>query len=84
MLSGSVIASVFNTLGATFGNVILFVIISMVGNALHLALNLLGCYVHDLRLQCLEFFGRFYKEGGRPYQPLAIDTKYVDVIKEEN
>ncbi len=84
MLSGSVIASVFNTLGATFGNVILFVIISMVGNALNLALNLLGCYVHDLRLQCLEFFGRFYKEGGKPYQPLAINTKYVDVIKEEN
>ena len=83
MLSGSVIASVFNTLGATFGNVILFVIISMVGNALNLALNLLGCYVHDLRLQCLEFFGRFYKEGGRPYQPLAIQTNYVDVIKEE-
>jgi len=84
MLSGSVIASVFNTLGATFGNVILFVIISMIGNALNLALNLLGCYVHDLRLQCLEFFGRFYKEGGKPYQPLTIQTKYVDVIKEEN
>ena len=83
MVSGSVIASVFNTLGATFGNVILFVIISMVGNALNLALNLLGCYVHDLRLQCLEFFGRFYKEGGKPYQPLTIQTKYVDVIKEE-
>jgi len=84
MLSGSVIASVFNTLAATFGSVILFIIISMVGNALNLALNLLGCYVHDLRLQCLEFFNRFYKEGGKPYQPLAIQTKYVDVIKEEN
>ena len=56
----------------------------MVGNGLNLALNLLGCYVHDLRLQCLEFFNRFYKEGGKPYQPLAIQTKYVDVIKEEN
>lgn len=84
MVSGSVIASVFNTLGATFGNVVLFVIIAMVGNALNLALNLLGCYVHDLRLQCLEFFGRFYKEGGKPYKPLAIDTKYVEVIKEEH
>ena len=51
--------------------------------ALNLALNLLGCYVHDLRLQCLEFFNRFYKEGGKPYKPLAIQTKYVDVIKEE-
>ena len=84
MLSGSVIASVFNTLGATFGNVILFVIVAMIGNALNLALNLLGCYVHDMRLQCLEFFNRFYKEGGRPYRPLSIDTNYVDVIKEEH
>ncbi len=84
MLSGSVIASVFNTLGATFGNVFLFIIIAMIGNALNLVLNLLGCYVHDLRLQCLEFFNRFYKEGGKPYKPLAIQTQYVDVIKEEN
>lgn len=84
MLSGSVIASVFNTLGATFGNVILFILISMIGNALNLALNLLGCYVHDLRLQCLEFFNRFYEEGGKPYRPLSIQTKYVDVIKEEH
>ena len=56
---------------------------ALIGNALNLALNLLGCYVHDLRLQCLEFFNRFYKEGGKPYKPLAIQTKYVDVIKEE-
>ncbi len=84
MVSGSVIAQVFNTLGATFGNVVLFLIISLLGNALNLALSLLGGYVHDLRLQCLEFFGRFYKEGGKPYKPLSIQTKYVDIIKEEN
>ena len=54
MLSGSIIASVFNQLGAVTGNVIAFVIISALGNALNFALNLLGCYVHDLRLQCLE------------------------------
>ena len=84
MVSGSVIAQVFNTLGATFCNVVLFLIISLLGNALNLALSLLGGYVHDLRLQCLEFFGRFYKEGGKPYNPLSIQTKYVDIIKEEN
>ncbi len=84
MVSGSVIASVFNTLGATTGIVPVFLLISLLGNALNLALSLLGAYVHDLRLQCLEFFGRFYKEGGRPYQPLSIDTQYVSIIKEEN
>ncbi len=83
MLAGSVIAQVFNTLGSAFGNVVAFVIISMIGNLLNLALNLLGCYVHDLRLQCLEYFGRFYKEGGKPFRPLDLQTKYVDILKEE-
>lgn len=83
MLSGSVIASVFNTLGAAIGNVVVFVIIAMVGNTLNMVLNLLGCYVHDLRLQCLEYFNRFYKDGGKAYQPLSIETKYYDIIKEE-
>ena len=82
MLAGSVIAQVFNTLGSVTGNVVGFVIISFIGNMLNFALNLLGCYVHDLRLQCLEFFGRFYKEGGKPFRPLFIHTTYVD-IKEE-
>lgn len=84
MLAGSVISQVFNTLGSVFGNVVGFVIISLIGNALNLALNLLGCYVHDLRLQCLEYFGRFYKEGGRAFSPLKVETQYVDIIKEEN
>ena len=83
MLAGAVIAQVFNTLGSVTGNVVGFVVISLIGNALNLALNLLGCYVHDLRLQCLEFFGRFYKEGGRQFRPMAFETKYVD-IKEDN
>ncbi len=84
MLSGSVIASVFNTLGATTGIVPVFIVISLLGNLLNFALCVLGAYVHDLRLQCLEFFGRFYEEGGKPYRPLSVDTKYVDIIKEEN
>ena len=79
MLAGSVIAQVFNTIGAIFGNVFIFIIISLFGNALNFALNLLGCFVHDLRLQCLEFFKAFYKDGGKPFKPLEINTKYVTV-----
>jgi len=82
MLSGAVIAQVFNTLAALTGNVITFFIIAMVGNGLNMALNLLGCYVHDMRLQCLEFFGRFYEDGGKPFEPVKIDTKYVDIISQ--
>ncbi len=81
MLAGSVIAQVFNTLGAIPGNIVIFLVISLAGNALNFALNLLGCYVHDLRLQCLEYFGKFYEDGGKPFKPLAMETKYVDITK---
>ena len=83
MLAGSVIAQVFNTIGAIAGNIFVFLLISIVGNALNFALNLLGCFVHDLRLQCLEYFGKFYEDGGKPFRPLAFNTKYVSVTNDK-
>lgn len=83
MMAGAIIAQVFNTLGSVFG-LVPFIIIALIGNVLNLVLNLLGCYVHTLRLQCLEFFGRFYKDGGKAFDPLAVHTNYVDVIKGGN
>ncbi len=79
MLAGSVIGQVFNTIASMFGNIILFIIVFIIGHALNFGLNLLGCYVHDLRLQCLEYFGKFYTDGGRPFKPLRIVSKYVEV-----
>ena len=81
MLAGSVIAQVFNTLGAMPGSILIFIPICLLGNALNFGLNLLGCYVHDLRLQCLEFFNKFYVAGGKPFEPLAIRSKYYHVVK---
>ncbi|MCI8913244.1 MAG: V-type ATP synthase subunit I [Lawsonibacter sp.] len=81
MLAGAVTAQVFNTLGAMTGNVVLFLMIALVGNALNFALNILGCFVHDMRLQCLEYFGRFYEDGGKPFCPLDHNTKYYKVVK---
>lgn len=81
MLAGGVIAMVFNTVGKMTGNIVTFLIIFLIGHALNMGLNLLGCYVHDLRLQCLEFFGKFYQDGGRPFNPLRVKTKYNNLVK---
>ena len=81
MLAGSVIATVFNTIGGIANNLVLFIIVFIIGHALNFALNLLGCYVHDLRLQCLEYFGKFYNDGGKAFNPLAINTKYYDITE---
>jgi len=82
VLATSVIASVVNTLGMMTG-IVGFVIIFLIGHAFNMGVNIIGTYVHAARLQYLEFFGKFYKEGGRPFAPYEIKTKYVDVIKEE-
>ena len=81
MLAGSVIATVFNTIGAIANNIVFFAVIFIIGHSLNFALNLLGCYVHDLRLQCLEYFGKFYEDGGRPFNPLEVQTKYYNVAE---
>ena len=83
MLAGSVIGQVFNILGAMPGNVVFFFIVFLIGHAFNMAINVIGTYVHTSRLQYLEFFKQFYKEGGRPWRPLCLNPQYVD-IKEEN
>ena len=85
MLAGGVVGQVFNTvaimpaksMGLNAVTVIAFVIIFLLGHAMNFGLNLLGCYVHDLRLQCLEFFGKFYQDGGKPFQPMRLNGKFV-------
>ena len=84
MLASGVIATVINTLGTMPGNIIVFAIIFIVGHSFNMGINIIGTYVHSARLQYLEFFGKFYKDGGKPFKPLAVNTKYVDMIKEEN
>ena len=85
MLAGGVVAQVFNTIaampsakGVTPVSGLIFIVVFLIGHALNFALNLLGCFVHDLRLQCLEFFGKFYQDGGKPFEPLCIRTKYIN------
>ena len=85
-LATGVIASVVNQMGSMFGKgivgIIGFLIVFIIGHTLNLAINLLGAYVHTNRLQFVEFFGKFYEGGGKPFEPFKSDTKYVD-IKEE-
>ena len=78
MLSGAQIASIFtNTLaiGMLFPQgvvgVIFGVILIIVGNVFNLAINLLGAYIHDARLQYVEFFGKFYEGEGELFTPFG-------------
>lgn len=86
VLATSVIAVVFNSIaGMMLGlptplNYVVFAIIAIPTHLLNLALSSLSAYVHASRLQYIEMFGKFFDGGGRYYQPLRRDTKYINVL----
>lgn len=92
MLSGAVIAEIITQYAVTGANggvgmimsgnvglIILGVVLMVVGHVFNLALSLLGAYIHDARLQYVEFYGKFYEGEGELFTPLGSDKKYVRV-----
>jgi V/A-type H+-transporting ATPase subunit I len=49
------------------------------GHLFNAAINTLGAYVHSCRLQYIEFFSKFYEDGGKPFMPLRETSRYVYV-----
>lgn len=82
-LTTGVIGLVMNKLGIIIVDMlgpvgwVIAIIIFVGGHIFNLAINLLGAYVHDSRLQYIEFFGRFYDGSGHAFKPLGNDLKYT-------
>lgn len=86
MLSGMIIAKTFNDIGSglfasgivgyVFGGAVI-----LIGHTFNLAMGVLGAYIHDSRLQYIEFFGKFYTGEGNKFKPMGSDLKYVYVTK---
>ncbi len=69
----SILASV-GWFGAIFGG-----IIAILFHALNIALSLLSAYIHNARLQFVEFFGKFYEGTGTPFVPMASKLSYARI-----
>ncbi len=57
------------------GAVVIFVVVHL----FNLAINSLGAYVHSTRLQYVEFFGKFFVDGGIPFKRFEPVTKYYNI-----
>ena len=79
-LAAAVIGQVVNILatlkGATFIGFLLMIVVFCIGHLLNLVINVLGSFVHTSRLQYIEFFGKFYEDGGTPFRPIAPADRY--------
>ena len=94
MLSGAVIAQIISGYAVTGTNgsvgflfsgnpilVILGIFILVLGHAFNFAIGLLGAYIHDARLQYVEFYGRFFEGDGELFAPLGSKHDYVRLKK---
>lgn len=79
-LAAGVISQVVNLIGtmggATVVGFIALILSFLLGHGLNLAINILGTFVHTSRLQYLEFFNKFYEDGGREFVPETPSSKY--------
>ena len=81
-LASAVIAQVVNMVGTMFVSgfwgFLILLAVSLIGHTVNLALNVLGSFVHTSRLQYLEFFGKFFEEGGEGFVPIADSDRYTN------
>lgn len=83
-LSSSIIAILARTLGALFGTSpyigwLVGLLVALLFNVFNLVMSSLGAFVHSARLQYVEFFTKFYENGGKEFRPFGYKTKYVRV-----
>ena len=57
---------------------IVLVVAFVIGHLLNIAINVLGTFVHTSRLQYIEFFNKFYEDGGVPFEPAEPSDKYTE------
>ena len=88
-LATFIIAMVINTMAglvrgiAPVIGILAMLIVLVVGHTFNIAINLLGAFVHPLRLEFVEFFGKFYDDGGREFKPLGVESKIVMIEEKE-
>jgi len=70
----------FQFLSIPVAGIIILIIILIFGHIFNIGIGILGGFVHTLRLQYVEFFPRFYVGGGRPFEALKDEHKYITIV----
>jgi V/A-type H+-transporting ATPase subunit I len=83
MLSSAMMGVVLNQLGGMiYGgggvlNIVLAAVMLLATHAFNLVIGVLGIYIHDGRLQYVEFFGKFYEGDGRLFTPFGSEHRFT-------
>ena len=82
-LSGGFIASAINMIAGMIGGnwfgMMFIPVILVAGHLFNMFLSFLGAYVHTSRLMYVEYFGKFYEGGGKPFKDFRTENKYINL-----
>jgi V/A-type H+-transporting ATPase subunit I len=83
MVTGGVAVTInviaWMVIGVPVAGIPLAIIVLIFGHTYNIAVNVLGAFVHTLRLNYVEFFPRFYAGGGEPFRPFREEHQFVTV-----
>ncbi len=65
------LAVVANQMVGAFGGTVVGLVFALLFHLVNFAIGLFSPAIHALRLHYVEFFGKFYNPGGRPFQPFG-------------
>lgn len=87
-LTTSIVALAFNLMAGMLRDIpyvgfFLFILVLLVGHVFNFLISILGAFVHSMRLLFVEFFGRFYEGGARPFKPLGFDSNACMIKRQE-
>lgn len=68
-LASVYLAVVGNTLAGRLGSIGLGILVAALFHSLNLAMGAFSPTIHALRLHYVEFFSKFYEQGGEPFRP---------------
>ena len=85
-VAGGSVALAFNTILSYLAlpaRLTLGVVLAIILHGLNMFLTMLSAYVHGIRLQFIEFFGKFYAGGGKRFEPFKTAEKNVIIIEND-
>jgi V/A-type H+-transporting ATPase subunit I len=79
-MSFNLIASMFNSIPVV--GIVFTIVMIVFLNIFNFLLNIIGSFVHPVRLLFYEMFSRFYEDGGSEYCAYTHRYRHVFIIKE--
>ena len=67
------------TASVPFIGVVLLLLLLIVGHIFNWVIQIMGAFVHGIRLHYVEFFGKFYSGGGDEFTPFAVKREITEI-----